>query len=110
MIGRTWRIIGIEFDHCQRNDRYVAGPPDVWRPGLAFPQWTCAHDHARLWLYEAGLQTTMKNCPSCDQELPDISRFCTQCGHPVAAPASASPSASTPRVKREDLNINVLYA
>ena len=75
-----------------------------------FPQWTCAYDHARLWLYGAGRQTTMKNCPSCNQELPDISRFCTQCGHPVDAPASASPPASTPRVKREDLNINVLYA
>ena len=52
----------------------------------------------------------MKSCPSCHQELPDISRFCTQCGHPVDAPASARPSVSTPGIKREDLNINVLYA
>jgi hypothetical protein len=52
----------------------------------------------------------MKSCPSCHQELADISRFCTQCGHPVDAPAGAHGPASTSGIKREDLNINVLYA
>jgi Sec-independent protein secretion pathway component TatC len=52
----------------------------------------------------------MKSCPSCHQELPDISRFCTRCGHPVDAPVSARPSPSPSGIKREDLNINVLYA
>jgi hypothetical protein len=52
----------------------------------------------------------MKSCPSCHQELPDISRFCTQCGQPVDATAGARAPAATPRITREDLNINVLYA
>jgi hypothetical protein len=52
----------------------------------------------------------MKRCPSCQQELPDISRFCTQCGRSLDGPTGArSPSLSS-GMKREDLNINVLYA
>lgn len=52
----------------------------------------------------------MKRCPSCQYELPEISRFCTQCGTPVGPTAGTGISKSTPGVKQEDLNITVLYA
>ena len=52
----------------------------------------------------------MKRCPSCQYELPEISRFCTQCGAPVEPAAGTGAPVSTPGLKREDLNITVLYA
>ena len=51
----------------------------------------------------------MKRCPSCQQELPEISRYCTQCGNPVEGKAGARVSDVAPAMKREDLNITVLY-
>jgi hypothetical protein len=52
----------------------------------------------------------MKRCPSCQQELPEISRYCTQCGKPVDGLADARAAAGTSAgVKREDLNITMLY-
>ena len=51
----------------------------------------------------------MKHCPSCQQELPEISRYCTQCGKPVDDRADVRPSGASAGVKREDLNINMLY-
>ncbi|NOT94764.1 MAG: zinc-ribbon domain-containing protein, partial [Nitrospira sp.] len=38
----------------------------------------------------------MKTCPSCRHELPEISRYCTQCGQrlhadPIEAPPPAPP-------------------
>jgi len=51
----------------------------------------------------------MRTCPSCQLELPEISRFCTSCGRSLdgnAAGLGASPqSAQTP----EQLNLDVLY-
>jgi hypothetical protein len=51
----------------------------------------------------------MKRCPSCQQELPEISRYCTQCGKPVEGKGGAHVSDVSPGLKREDLNITVLY-
>ncbi|MCC6140382.1 MAG: zinc ribbon domain-containing protein [Nitrospira sp.] len=56
----------------------------------------------------------MQTCPSCRQSLPEIHRFCTQCGQRLAA---AAPSLSTPPPSKpasqpaaqEQLNLNVLY-
>jgi len=52
----------------------------------------------------------MKTCPSCRRELPELYRYCTQCGQrldaysfqdqPPSPPSSAGPEA---------LNLNVLY-
>ncbi len=49
----------------------------------------------------------MQTCPSCHQSLPEINRFCTQCGQRLAATASPAPppQPTTP----EQLNLNVLY-
>ena len=51
----------------------------------------------------------MKRCPSCQQELPEISRYCTRCGNPVDGGRDARSSEAPRGVKREDLNINILY-
>lgn len=55
----------------------------------------------------------MKICPSCRRELPELYRYCTQCGQrldaysfqdqPPASPAPSSPAGP------EALNIQVLY-
>jgi hypothetical protein len=55
----------------------------------------------------------MKLCPSCRRELPEISRYCSQCGQRLHAdpvevplpPPSRPPSASEPG----QLNIEILY-
>lgn len=51
----------------------------------------------------------MKRCPSCQQELPEISRYCTQCGKPLDGRTDTRVSNTPTGVRREDLNINVLY-
>jgi hypothetical protein len=51
----------------------------------------------------------MKRCPSCQQELPEISRYCTQCGKPLDGRLDTRASNAPAGVRREDLNINVLY-
>ncbi|MBA2486818.1 MAG: zinc ribbon domain-containing protein [Nitrospira sp.] len=50
----------------------------------------------------------MKPCPSCGRALPEINRYCTDCGaalEPQAAPAATNPSTSA----AELLNLNILY-
>lgn len=53
----------------------------------------------------------MQTCPSCHQSLPEINRFCTQCGQRLAATASPSPTPTSPPQPPtpEQLNLNVLY-
>jgi hypothetical protein len=46
----------------------------------------------------------MKACPNCRRELPEIYRYCTQCGMALDGSANRAP-ASTP----EALNLQVLY-
>ncbi|HSF66788.1 MAG TPA: zinc ribbon domain-containing protein [Nitrospiraceae bacterium] len=55
----------------------------------------------------------MKRCPSCRHELPEISRYCTQCGQrlhadPVELHLSPPPPPAKPGPGQ--LNIEVLYA
>lgn len=56
----------------------------------------------------------MQTCPTCRQSLPEINRFCTQCGQRLAAaePSLSAPSSSRPAPQPatpEQLNLNVLY-
>ena len=52
----------------------------------------------------------MKLCPSCRQELPEISRYCPQCGQRLHAESIELPP-PPPRVnqKPDQLNVRVLY-
>lgn len=55
----------------------------------------------------------MKTCPSCRRELPELCRYCTQCGQRLdayqdSAPAD-SPSPDRPVDQADALNLNVLY-
>jgi hypothetical protein len=49
----------------------------------------------------------MTPCPNCRRELPEIYRFCTQCG--TALDGSAVPVHRTSVLSPEALNIQVLY-
>jgi len=54
----------------------------------------------------------MKLCPSCRQELPEISRYCSQCGQRLhAEPDELPPTPPPPRVKSQpgQLNVEILY-
>ena len=52
----------------------------------------------------------MKLCPSCRHELPEISRYCTQCGQRLHADLVENPP-PPPRVElpADQLNIHILY-
>lgn len=51
----------------------------------------------------------MKPCPSCGHDLPEINRFCTQCGRALdGSPPQAALRPGTGKEK-EQLNINILY-
>jgi zinc-ribbon domain len=49
----------------------------------------------------------MRPCPNCRRELPEIYRYCTQCGTPLDG--SAPPSNAKPTLTREAFNLQVLY-
>jgi zinc ribbon protein len=49
----------------------------------------------------------MKPCPKCRRELPEIYRYCTECGSPLDA--SVVPNRPNPVVSPEALNPQVLY-
>ena len=49
----------------------------------------------------------MQTCPTCQRSLPEIHRFCTQCGRRLDGTAPPPPS-SQPSAP-EQLNLNVLY-
>jgi hypothetical protein len=56
----------------------------------------------------------MKICPSCRRELPEISRYCSQCGqrlHSDHVDASPPPKSSPPNAaaKPGQLNVEILY-
>lgn len=51
----------------------------------------------------------MKTCGCCGRQLPESSRFCTQCGTSLDSSSAAGPSPS-PRSVKEELNIPILYA
>jgi len=54
----------------------------------------------------------MKICPSCRHEIPEISRYCSQCGQRLhAEPVELSSPPPPPRVKppADRLNFEVLY-
>ncbi len=57
----------------------------------------------------------MRTCPSCRRELPELYRYCTQCGQRLElyqdqAPAPQPTRPPTPSVDQPDaLNLNVLY-
>ena len=50
----------------------------------------------------------MKQCGACGHLLPEISRFCTQCG--VRLDSAASGSSPTQSTIGEQLNLQILYA
>ena len=52
---------------------------------------------------------SMQTCPSCHQSLPEINRFCTQCGQRLAVTASPAPAPPPQPTTPEQLNLNVLY-
>ena len=49
----------------------------------------------------------MRTCPSCQRELPEIYRYCTQCGSNLDA--GFQPSPVKPDNAPEALNIHILY-
>ena len=49
----------------------------------------------------------MKPCPRCRKELPEIYRYCTECGNPLDA--SVVPSSPKTALFAEALNLQVLY-
>lgn len=51
----------------------------------------------------------MQICPACHRSLPEINRFCTQCGQRLDGSASAIPPSRPNVLAPEQLNINVLY-
>ena len=51
----------------------------------------------------------MKPCPACGRALPEINRYCTQCGASVAGSAGRPSAALTPDSGKEQLNLNILY-
>lgn len=53
----------------------------------------------------------MQLCPACHHSLPEINRFCTQCGQRLETVGSTSTPGSPPSrpTTPEQLNLNVLY-
>jgi hypothetical protein len=49
----------------------------------------------------------MKACPSCQRELPEIYRYCTQCGSPLDGSIRRSPAKNIQ--PSEGLNLQILY-
>jgi hypothetical protein len=53
--------------------------------------------------------TAMQICPACRQSLPEINRFCTQCGRRLDAQSAAQDRTAPHTPAPEQLSLNVLY-
>ena len=51
----------------------------------------------------------MQTCPACHRSLPEINRFCTNCGRQLDGDASTISPSRPHTPESEQLNINVLY-
>lgn len=51
----------------------------------------------------------MKYCPSCGRALPEINRYCTNCGVPLDSHAAPTTGSSKGDPPAEQLNLNILY-
>lgn len=51
----------------------------------------------------------MRPCPGCHRSVPEINRFCTQCGRRLDGSAGGTPAARPNASAPEQLNIKVLY-
>lgn len=49
----------------------------------------------------------MKACPSCQRELPEIYRYCTQCG--AYLEGDPRPTSTRPDITPDALNLQILY-
>ena len=51
----------------------------------------------------------MKHCPSCGRALPEINRYCTNCGVPLDSSGSLATGSGNNGRATEQLNLNILY-
>lgn len=60
-------------------------------------------------ILEYGTSSTMRPCPACHRSVPEINRFCTQCGRRLDGSTSGTPASRPNASAPEQLNIKVLY-
>jgi hypothetical protein len=51
----------------------------------------------------------MQPCPSCGRALPEINRYCTNCGAALGSHVTPAPAAKKDQPAPEQLNLNILY-
>jgi hypothetical protein len=69
-----------------------------------FTSCTLSRPYSKPWLY-----LPMQICPSCQRALPEINRFCTQCGRKLAGSEGSVQAAGPDEKAPDELNINILY-
>lgn len=55
------------------------------------------------------MMAVMQMCPTCHRSLPEINRFCTQCGQRLGAKSAVQDRTPPPSSTPEQLNLAVLY-